>query len=732
MKHPHTAPLLNAIALAVASLALAACGGGSGEPPPAAPAAAADTKAPTVTITDNVSDATATGAVTFSFTFDEDVGTSFTADDVSVSGGTAGAFTRIGGSSATLVVTPSPNTTGTLAVTVAAGKVSDSAGNTNAAASSQQAYNTVIPVIRTRLVSFEESPAPLLTGFGGAEDATVVADPTNAANKVAKVVKGAGAELWAGTTVSICPSTALVKLPFTATMTTLSARVWSPDAGIPVRLKIENAADGTQSVETEATTTVGGGWQTLSFNFANQAAGTAALNLATTYNKASIFFNFGKTGAQAGGAKTYYFDDLSFDGSSFAVACPTTGGGTGGGTATTSTISFDEGTAPKLTGFGGAEDAAVVADPTNAANKVARIIKAAGAELWAGTTVSTLAGDAIPTIGFTASNSTITARVWSPDAGIPVRLKVESATDGSKSVETEATTTVAAGWQTLSFNFANQAAGTAALNLATVYHTASIFFNFGKTGAQAGGAKTYYLDDLVFPAAAATGGTGSSGPLGFSSGYTRAGATAQGGAWGYFSGDFSSYKDTFTGGGFADSSPAVADADQYFFIAVTTSAPTAPASSPATSGGYLGMYVTYPGAGLKLTGQTSLAIKLGLDANLFKQSGTKAVTLFIVGATKYSNGSGGECQTSVTTTVTPTTDAMITYTVPLSSFTLAQGCNGGGFTAGVTTAAQALALPIGAVNSQLSFPNVNTTVNSGTAGAPVYATGLTRGQTEFR
>ena len=46
--------------------------------------------------------------------------------------------------------------------------------------------------------------------------------------------------------------------------------------------------------------------------------------------------------------------------------------------------------------------------------------------------------------------------------------------------------------------------------------------------------------------------------------------------------------------------------------------------------------------------------------------------------------------------------------------------------------AQALAQPIGAVNTQFSFPNLNTTVNSGTAAAPVYATGLTRGKTEFR
>ena len=498
---------LTALALAVSTLVLAACGGGDAEAPPASVVTPSDTTAPVLTITDNVAAATATGDVTFTFAFNEDVGTSFTVDDITVVGGTKGTFTRTGGTGATLVVTPTANSAGMIQLSVAAGRFNDAAGNVNVATSSQQAYNTVIPVVETRVVSFDETTAPLLTGFGGAEDATVVVDPTNAANRVAKIVKSGTAELWAGTTVSICPNNAIVTLPFTATRTTVTARVWSPTAGIPVRLKVEDAADGTKSVETEATTSVAGAWQTLSFNFANQAAGTAALNLATTYNKASVFFNFGTTGVASGGARTYYLDDLAFSGSSFVVACPSAGGG-GGGTATTTTITMDEATAPALTGFGGAEDSSVVADPSNAANKVARVIKSATAELWAGTTVSNRANNAIATIGFTATNKTITVRVWSPTAGTPVRLKVEDAADPTKSVETEATTTVAGGWQTLSFNFANQAAGTAALNLATTYNKASIFFNFGTTGAAAGGARTYYFEDLSYPTAAAAGGGG--------------------------------------------------------------------------------------------------------------------------------------------------------------------------------------------------------------------------------
>ncbi len=209
------------------------------------------------------------------------------------------------------------------------------------------------------------------------------------------------------------------------------------------------------------------------------------MNLATTYNKASVFFNFGTTGPQAGGAKTYYLDDLNYKLGSAQVVSGLP-------------ITFDDSaTTYTLTGFGGAEDATVVTDPTGGTGKVAKVVKSATAELWAGTTVSTGANQSIATIPFTASAKNMTVRVWAPAAGIPVRLKVEDAGDPTHSCETEATTTVAAGWQTLTFNFANPAAGTAALNLAFTFNKASIFFNFGKSGVQGGGG-TYYFDDVNF------------------------------------------------------------------------------------------------------------------------------------------------------------------------------------------------------------------------------------------
>ena len=552
-----------------------------------------------------------------------------------------------------------------------------------------------------------------LTGFGGAEDSSVVPDPTGGVNKVAKVVKSATAEVWAGTTVSTGPNQSVGKIPFDASNTRMTVRVYSPNAGIKVRLKVEDAADGTRSAETDAVTTVANAWETLTFDFANPAPGTAPLNFSYTYNKISIFFNFGVPGS-ATGAKTYYFDDVAFIGG-------TSGGGTGGFT----TITFDSPTVTyTLTGFGGAEDSSVVPDPTGGVNKVAKVVKSATAEVWAGTTVSTGPNQSVGKIPFDASNTRMTVRVYSPNAGIKVRLKVEDAADGTRSAETDAMTTVANAWETLTFDFANPAPGTAPLNFSYTYNKISIFFNFGVPGS-ATGAKTYYFDDVAFIGGTGGGG-GSGGPIVFASGYASNNRTVEMGEWGLYSGNFTSYANTYAGGGFVDGSPPVPVADSYVYLVVTTSAPT--------TAGYMGIFTSAPGYttaapndGVTLSGQTNLKIELGMSAEWFGQPTNKQLLVRFVGAKVYSNGSGGLCQILIEKSLTPTTADLVSYTIALNSMTLAQGCNGGGFTSGVTTLAEALAKPIGEIHVQAVFPQVNTTVKAG----PEYPTGFTRGSVSF-
>ncbi len=327
------------------------------------------------------------------------------------------------------------------------------------------------------------------TDFGG-NVSSIDVDPFDAGNAILSVTKTGGAELWAGTTLS---TTAGLASPIAIddANTRMSARVLSPDAGIPVRLKIEDKSDPTRSVETEAVTTVAGAWEVLIFDFANEAPGTAALNVSYTFNMASMFFNFGTTGAVAG-EKTYLLDDVVFIG----------GGGTGSALIDLPITWDDPAVDYTTTDFGG-NVSSLAADPLDAGNTILSVTKTGSAELWAGTTLSTPAGLA-SAIAINNSNTRISARVLSPDAGIPVRMKIEDKNDPTRSVETEAVTTVAGAWEVLIFDFANEAPGTAALNISYTFNMASIFFNFGTTGAVAG-EKTYLLDDVVFIGGGGTG-----------------------------------------------------------------------------------------------------------------------------------------------------------------------------------------------------------------------------------
>jgi hypothetical protein len=556
-----------------------------------------------------------------------------------------------------------------------------------------------------------------LLGFGGAEDSQVVADPIDGTNKVARVNRSTAAETFAGTVVGTS-GLSVGAIPFDASNTRMTVRVYSPAAGIPVRLKVEDDADTSpdpkvSGVEAEAVTTVANGWETLTFDFGNPVAGLLNPSL-WTYNRLIIFFNFGATGAAAG-AQTYYFDDMTF-----------IGGGGSDPDVPFSDISFDSaGGTYTLLGFGGAEDSSLQPDPTDAGNTVARVNRSATAEVFAGTIVSTGPGNTAGTIPFTATSTRMSVRVYSPAAGIPVRLKVEDAADPSpdpkvSGVEAETVTTVANGWETLTFDFANPVAGSLNTSLWT-YNRLIIFFNFGATGAAAG-AQTYYFDDVNFIGGG--GGGGGGGAIVFASGYASNNRTVEGGEWGLYSGNFTNYLNTFTGGGYVDQ--GVAAADSFVYLVITTTAPT--------TDGFMGIFTAAPGstiatpnAGVTLSGQTNLKIEIGVAAEWFQQASNKAPKVLLIGNQVYADGSGGLCRILVETQVTPTTADLATYTIPLNSMTLAQPCNGGGFTSGVTTLAEALAKPIGEIHVQAVFPQVNTTVLAGAE----YPTGFTRGSVSF-
>lgn len=535
----------------------------------------------------------------------------------------------------------------------------------------------------------------------------VTVDPVNASNLVLKTDKSPTGQLWQGTTFGDTLGFATA-IPFSQGSNTISAVIYSPDSGIAVRLKAEDASDPTISVETETMTTVSNAWDTLVFDFSNHVSGTAAINYANTYNKLSIFYDFFNNPSAT---KSYYVDDVFFGGTvpppptynvTFRVnmdtvtagyttpevngtfngwcgacnamtdanndsiweitvqlpagsyeykysadawgiqenltpgsSCTVTNGGftnrslTVSGDTTLPVVCwascFDCGFTPSynvtfrvnmdtvtaayttpevngtFNGWCGAcnamtdanndsiwevtvqlqpgtyeykfsadawgiqenltpgssctvtnggftnreftftgdtvlpvvcwascmdcgsvappsksqidlpiswDDSAnvdyalfdfdgttsmIAADPMNSSNHVVQTVKDTAGQPWQGTILGNN-GLANP-IPFATGATTISAIVYSPDAGIPVRMKVEDNTDPTISVETETMTSVANAWDTLVFDFANEASGTAALNLTNTYDKVIIFYDFMTVPTAT---KTYYVDDVFF------------------------------------------------------------------------------------------------------------------------------------------------------------------------------------------------------------------------------------------
>jgi hypothetical protein len=169
------------------------------------------------------------------------------------------------------------------------------------------------------VVSFDETTAPTLSPFEGVTGATVVADPTNAANMVARITNGVAGEAqpWAGVTVSTGGQFSIPEMLVTDSDTRMTARVYSPAVGIRIRAKAENAANGAQNHETNATTltTVANGWETLTFDFSVASptfdgGPTNPFNSTDPYNKLSFFFDYGtKTNVAP---LVFYLDDIRF------------------------------------------------------------------------------------------------------------------------------------------------------------------------------------------------------------------------------------------------------------------------------------------------------------------------------------------------------------------------------------------------------------------------------------
>ena len=346
-------------------------------------------------------------------------------------------------------------------------------------AETAQFSDTIHAAIQINLpVTFEDPKTDYTMSDFGGEVSMLTIDPTNPANHVMKSTKTVGAQTYAGVTIG----TALgfsSPVPLTATSMKMSVMVYSPAAGLDVKLKLDDHTRPNTgfSVETDVLTTVANQWQTLTFDFSKPATGTPAWSAANTYDLASIFFDFGNTGT----GSVFYFDNVMIVPSLFAqIDLP---------------VTFENPSVDyTVTDFGGNASQLIV-DPTNSSNHVMMSTKTAGAQTFAGTTIGTSSGFA-HLIPLTAVAQKMTVKVYAPAVGLDIKLKLDDHTrpNSGFSVETDVKTTVANQWETLTFDFSMPASGTPAWSASNKYDLASIFFDFGNPGT----GSVFYWDEVHF------------------------------------------------------------------------------------------------------------------------------------------------------------------------------------------------------------------------------------------
>jgi len=299
-------------------------------------------------------------------------------------------------------------------------------------------YRAATGVVTDDIENYE-GEAPTYGDFGNAS-VSIVANPDisgiNTSATVAQFTKPNGAEVWAGSTITLDTPLDLVNF------SKINVKTWSPKVGAVVKMKLENA-DASITHEVDINTSVANTWEQLSYDF---SAAPAA-----DYVKLVMFLDFGN----AGDGTVYYYDDFQLvDDSGSSLSSP---------------IQSFDGDAPTLTPFGNAE-IEIISNPDssgeNTTAKVAQFTKASGAEVWAGVTLVTEVLDL-------TNYAKISLKSWSPKVGATVLVKLENA-DASIVHEVPMNTTVANAWETLVYDFSGAAAAD--------YVKVIVFYDFGNTG----------------------------------------------------------------------------------------------------------------------------------------------------------------------------------------------------------------------------------------------------------
>ncbi len=336
---------------------------------------------------------------------------------------------------------------------------------------------SIIPAHATgTVITFEDSSQYAITAFESAAASVIVdAEPGFHGSHALKFTHGAGTSSGATITRTSSPL-------ISSGNATITAMVYSPVAGRTMRMKVENQHNNGQSVETMATSSMVVGWQTLTFNFMNEAAGTAQFNSASTYDMLNIFPGWGTTTSDI-----YFVDDIT-------TSLETTGGNGGGAqgpdaTPTLITYESNDTSGYLTTAFQGATASVENAPSGGRGGKALRIFRNGGQTYAGADLLNTTATNKKIT---SLSNKVITMNFYSSVHGT-IRVKVQL-------LDSQISQTVIAtfGWQKLTIDFGatldHDWADNPTYANSFDYTRLEIFPNFGVLDSGV----AYYVDDVAF------------------------------------------------------------------------------------------------------------------------------------------------------------------------------------------------------------------------------------------
>ncbi|MEM7549391.1 MAG: carbohydrate binding domain-containing protein [Bacteroidota bacterium] len=174
-------------------------------------------------------------------------------------------------------------------------------------------FDNIVPQVAPTAMlpeGFEADTIPVeLFAFGGTIEEGVIANPfpsgINRSENVGTVIKGNGASATAGVGIRFAQNIDFSGLQF------LTVDVFSPRAGVPIRLRAQDASDFNTGFDVTITNTLGGQWEELFFDF-------AGVDLDQNLNELILFFDDGNMGD----GTNYLFDNFEFSNGGGAPPMP--------------------------------------------------------------------------------------------------------------------------------------------------------------------------------------------------------------------------------------------------------------------------------------------------------------------------------------------------------------------------------------------------------------------------